>query len=53
MLVADKVDEYAIGDSLCQDRYSIRTAGPQLEDLMLADEYISVELHSTTDSLTQ
>ena len=39
---------------LKQDRYAIRTAsqwiGPQLEDLALAHEQISVELNSTTDN---
>ena len=39
---------------LKQDRYAIRTAsqwiGPQLEDLVLAHEQISVELNSTTDN---
>ena len=54
ILISDKADEYANGDSLRQDRYSIRTApqwlGPQLEDLVLADKQISVELNSTTDN---
>ncbi|KAL1623735.1 hypothetical protein SLS54_004196 [Diplodia seriata] len=39
---------------LCQDRYPLRTSsqwiGPQLEDLLLATEQISVELNSTTDN---
>ncbi|GME56987.1 Phenylalanine ammonia-lyase protein [Neofusicoccum parvum] len=39
---------------LCQDRYPLRTSsqwiGPQLEDLLLANEQISVELNSTTDN---
>lgn len=39
---------------LYQDRYALRTAsqwiGPQLEDLMLAHEQVSVELNSTTDN---
>jgi len=53
-LVCDKAEDYANSDCLRQDRYSIRTApqwlGPQLEDLMLADEQISIELNSTTDN---
>lgn len=40
--------------ALYQDRYALRTAsqwlGPQLEDLELAHEQISVELNSTTDN---
>ncbi|KAL8832259.1 MAG: hypothetical protein Q9170_004947 [Blastenia crenularia] len=39
---------------LYQDRYALRTApqwiGPQLEDLLLAHEQVSVELNSTTDN---
>ena len=39
---------------LYQDRYALRTApqwiGPQLEDLMLAHEQVSIELNSTTDN---
>lgn len=39
---------------LCQDRYPLRTSsqwiGPQLEDLLLATEQISIELNSTTDN---
>ncbi|KAM7198706.1 L-Aspartase-like protein [Naviculisporaceae sp. PSN 640] len=39
---------------LAQDRYPLRTApqwiGPQLEDLYLATQQISVELNSTTDN---
>ncbi|GME49199.1 Phenylalanine ammonia-lyase protein [Neofusicoccum parvum] len=39
---------------LCQDRYPLRTSsqwiGPQIEDLLLATEQISVELNSTTDN---
>ena len=42
------------GDCLAQDRYSFRTAaqwlGPQIEDMILADEQISVEMNSTTDN---
>lgn len=41
-------------DELVQDRYSVRSApqwiGPQLEDLLLADQQISIELNSTTDN---
>ncbi|GAD98776.1 phenylalanine ammonia-lyase [Paecilomyces variotii No. 5] len=40
--------------SLRQDRYSIRTAsqwlGPVLEDLLLADQQISIECNSATDN---
>ena len=40
--------------SLAQDRYAIRTAsqwiGPQLEDLLLAQQQIFVELNATTDN---
>ncbi len=39
---------------LAQDRYSLRTApqwiGPQLEDLKLAYDQVSIELNSTTDN---
>jgi phenylalanine ammonia-lyase len=39
---------------LAQDRYPLRTAsqwvGPQLEDLILATEQVTVELNSTTDN---
>lgn len=53
-LVSNKAEEYANGDSLRQDRYSIRTApqwlGPRLEDLVLADQQVSVEINSTTDN---
>ena len=41
-------------NTLTQDRYATRTAsqwiGPQLEDLLLAQEQISVELNATTDN---
>lgn len=41
-------------EGLAQDRYSFRTAsqwiGPQVEDLILANEQVSVELNSTTDN---
>ena len=53
-LLSDKEEDYANGDCLRQDRYSIRTApqwlGPQLEDIVLADKQISTELNSTTDN---
>ncbi|KAL8691267.1 MAG: hypothetical protein Q9218_003469 [Villophora microphyllina] len=39
---------------LYQDRYALRTSpqwiGPQLEDLLLAQEQVTVELNSTTDN---
>ncbi|RYP65891.1 hypothetical protein DL771_008075 [Monosporascus sp. 5C6A] len=39
---------------LAQDRYALRTApqwiGPQLEDLLLAQQQIEIELNSTTDN---
>ncbi|KAL8769235.1 MAG: hypothetical protein Q9209_004736 [Squamulea sp. 1 TL-2023] len=39
---------------LYQDRYALRTAsqwiGPQLEDLLLAHEQVTIELNSTTDN---
>lgn len=42
------------GRGLAQDRYALRTApqwiGPQLEDLLLAQQQIEVELNSTTDN---
>ncbi|KAI2629511.1 phenylalanine ammonia-lyase [Hypoxylon sp. NC1633] len=41
-------------DDLVQDRYSVRSApqwiGPQLEDLLLADQQISIELNSSCDN---
>lgn len=41
-------------EDLVQDRYSVRSApqwiGPQLEDLLLADQQISIELNSTCDN---
>ncbi|KIW08690.1 phenylalanine ammonia-lyase [Verruconis gallopava] len=41
-------------EGLAQDRYTFRTAsqwiGPQLEDLMLANEQVAIELNSTTDN---
>jgi phenylalanine ammonia-lyase len=41
-------------EGLAQDRYALRTSsqwvGPQLEDLMLATEQVTVELNSTTDN---
>lgn len=39
---------------LAQDRYALRTAsqwiGPQLEDLLLAQQQVEIELNSTTDN---
>ena len=53
-LVSDDDHDYENSDTLRQDRYSIRTApqwiGPQLENLMLADQQISMEINSTTDN---
>ncbi|KAL9597800.1 MAG: hypothetical protein Q9219_004927 [cf. Caloplaca sp. 3 TL-2023] len=53
-LLLNKAVDRAESNSLCQDRYSIRTApqwlGPQIEDLLLADKQISIELNSTTDN---
>ncbi|OKL58727.1 hypothetical protein UA08_06307 [Talaromyces atroroseus] len=41
-------------EDLVQDRYSLRSApqwiGPQLEDLLLADQQISIELNSSCDN---
>lgn len=41
-------------EDLIQDRYSLRSApqwiGPQLEDLILADQQISIELNSSCDN---
>ncbi|KAH8816718.1 phenylalanine ammonia-lyase [Xylogone sp. PMI_703] len=41
-------------EDMVQDRYSLRSApqwiGPQLEDLLLADQQISVELNSSCDN---
>nr|P9WEN6.1 RecName: Full=Phenylalanine aminomutase (L-beta-phenylalanine forming); Short=PAM; AltName: Full=Cyclochlorotine biosynthesis protein P1 [Talaromyces islandicus] len=41
-------------EDLAQDRYSLRSApqwiGPQLEDLLLADQQISIELNSSCDN---
>ncbi|KAI0385890.1 phenylalanine ammonia-lyase [Hypomontagnella monticulosa] len=41
-------------EDLVQDRYSVRSApqwiGPQIEDLMLADQQISIELNSSCDN---
>ncbi|KAI0135138.1 phenylalanine ammonia-lyase [Daldinia grandis] len=41
-------------EDLAQDRYSVRSApqwiGPQVEDLLLADQQISIELNSTCDN---
>ena len=50
--VDERVDRSWVG--LAQDRYPLRTSpqwiGPQLEDLALATEQVSVELNSTTDN---
>ena len=47
-------DEENHGGGLKQDRYALRTSpqwiGPQLEDLLLAHEQITVESNSTTDN---
>ncbi|KAI2781642.1 phenylalanine ammonia-lyase [Daldinia loculata] len=41
-------------EDMAQDRYSVRSApqwiGPQVEDLLLADQQISIELNSTCDN---
>ncbi|KAI1383434.1 phenylalanine ammonia-lyase [Hypoxylon trugodes] len=41
-------------EDLVQDRYSVRSApqwvGPQIEDLLLADQQISIELNSSCDN---
>ena len=41
-------------EDLVQDRYSLRSApqwiGPQLEDLMLADQQINIEINSSCDN---
>ena len=53
LLSKEKADSMH-GDCLPQDRYSFRTAaqwlGPQIEDMILADQQISVEINSTTDN---
>ena len=53
-LVSNDKSDGAHGDCLPQDRYSFRTAaqwlGPQIENMMLADEQIQVEIRSTTDN---
>ena len=50
---SENVDEECQG-GLKQDRYAIRTSpqwiGPQLEDLLLAHEQITIECNSTTDN---
>ncbi|KAL8832270.1 MAG: hypothetical protein Q9191_000369 [Dirinaria sp. TL-2023a] len=47
-------DKSRDGGILYQDRYALRTAsqwiGPQLEDLLLAQEQVTTELNSTTDN---
>ncbi|KAK7613760.1 L-Aspartase-like protein [Phyllosticta paracitricarpa] len=51
-LEGEKSEDHIMG--LAQDRYPLRTSsqwiGPQLEDLLLATEQVSVELNSTTDN---
>ncbi|KAK8220284.1 putative phenylalanine ammonia-lyase [Phyllosticta capitalensis] len=51
-LEGEKSEDHLLG--LAQDRYPLRTSsqwiGPQLEDLLLATEQVSVELNSTTDN---
>ena len=53
-LVSNDKSDCVRGDCLPQDRYSFRTAaqwlGPQIENLILADEQIQVEINSTTDN---
>ena len=53
-LVSNDKSDCVHGDCLPQDRYSFRTAaqwlGPQIENMMLADEQIQVEINSTTDN---
>ncbi|KAL8650677.1 MAG: hypothetical protein Q9210_003689 [Variospora velana] len=52
-LATEKESRQASG-LLYQDRYALRTSpqwiGPQLEDLLLAHEQVTVELNSTTDN---
>ena len=54
LISSDNEHDCENGDSLRQDRYSIRTApqwlGPQIENLMLADQQLSIEVNSTTDN---
>ncbi|KAL8868655.1 MAG: hypothetical protein Q9198_008105, partial [Flavoplaca austrocitrina] len=49
-----KKDNREASGLLYQDRYALRTSpqwiGPQLEDLQLANEQVTVELNSTTDN---
>lgn len=53
-LVSNNKSDGVRSDCLPQDRYSFRTAaqwlGPQIENMMLADEQIQVEINSTTDN---
>ena len=53
-LLAKNQEDTGNAESLRQDRYAVRTAsqwiGPQLEDLTLAHEQISIECNSTTDN---
>lgn len=52
--LANEGDTRQASGLLYQDRYALRTApqwiGPQLEDLLLAHEQVTVELNSTTDN---
>ena len=49
-----RTDHKYVDSSFRQDRYATRTSsqwiGPQLEDLMLAQNQITVECNSTTDN---
>ncbi|PMD36868.1 phenylalanine ammonia-lyase [Hyaloscypha variabilis F] len=50
--IQNEKDRFTVG--LCQDRYATRTSqqwiGPQLEDLMLAHQQVTIELNSTSDN---
>ncbi|KAL8950889.1 MAG: hypothetical protein Q9222_003106 [Ikaeria aurantiellina] len=52
--LASERDTRQASGLLYQDRYALRTSpqwiGPQLEDLLLAHEQVTVELNSTTDN---
>ncbi|KAL8973619.1 MAG: hypothetical protein Q9197_002145 [Variospora fuerteventurae] len=52
--LATETDTRQASGLLYQDRYALRTSpqwiGPQLEDLLLAHEQVTVELNSTTDN---
>ena len=53
-LVSNDRSDCVCGDHLPQDRYSFRTAaqwlGPQIENMILADEQIQFEMNLTTDN---